>query len=397
MPIPDPDTVLALLKDPNVESQEIAAATGAPREEAGRACRLVMAISRAKAEEVQTLPAPLALAVLRAALQAGRADLLAAAAGHPAKEVAKEGKRCLHLLRTRGVAVPEPVRPPPPAAAPAPEPTFPSYASVVDGHGERAVWVTRNVPGRGVEVAQAILSDEHGILEFQAGVLGRKEFRSFSHDLEERGRVLGIAEVDRATAHALVAEARRLNDGAHPAPAGTDLWLSKLGPAQPAPDLAARFPPLPEPEERAALEASGELHAEPLLRSWLADEDALRALAARLDEIAVSPVYLDDRQRQEQSIQALADAAEAWLDARHRRLLAARLYVVADHLDRTGRPQLARSAAAAARAVGAGRPAAEIPFARLLVEKALPPQPQPPGDVAGPGPGPAPLILGPGA
>ncbi|HZZ86599.1 MAG TPA: hypothetical protein VFE30_18880 [Anaeromyxobacteraceae bacterium] len=395
MSIPDPDAILALLKDPNVESQQIAAATGAPREEAGRACRLVMAISRAKAEEVQTLPVPLALAVLRAALQAGRADLLAAAAAHPSKDVAKEGKRCLHVLKTRGVAVPEPARPAPPTPVAPAEPSFPSYASVVDGHGERAVWVTRNVAGRGVEVAQVILSDEHGIIEFQVGVLGRKEFRAFAHDLEERGRVLGIAEVERAVAQALVAAARRLNGEATPAPSGTDLWLSRLGPAGAAPDLAARFPALPEAEERAALEASGDLHALPLMRSWLADEDSLRSLAARLDEIAVSPLYLDEQQRGEQSARAIAEAGEAWLDARHRGLLAARLYTVADHLDRTGLPEQARAAAAAARAVAAGRPAAEVPFARLLVEKAFPPQEA--LARAGGDPAREPLIVGPGA
>ena len=37
----DPDRLLAMLRDPNVETQEIAAATGAPREEVGRAARLL--------------------------------------------------------------------------------------------------------------------------------------------------------------------------------------------------------------------------------------------------------------------------------------------------------------------------------------------------------------------
>src|SRR5512135_33671 len=106
MPISDADTLLVMLRDPNCESAQIAAAAGVPREEAGRASRLVMGISRAKPEELATLPAPLALAVLRAAAGAGRADLLAAAAGHPSKEVAKEGKRALYLLRSRGVTVP---------------------------------------------------------------------------------------------------------------------------------------------------------------------------------------------------------------------------------------------------------------------------------------------------
>src|SRR5512144_2805522 len=99
----DPDQLLALLRDPNVESQEIAAQAGVPREEAGRAARLLMVLPKAKPEEVLSLPAPLAIAVARAALAASRVDLLSALAGHAEKDAAKVAKRCLHVLRARGL------------------------------------------------------------------------------------------------------------------------------------------------------------------------------------------------------------------------------------------------------------------------------------------------------
>src|SRR5512143_4042535 len=110
----DTDQLLAMLRDPNVESREVAATAGVAREDAARAARLVAGIAKATAEDALTLPASLAVAAARAALAAGRADLLAALAAHPGKEAAKEAKRGLHLLKTRGVAVPEPPRPPPP-------------------------------------------------------------------------------------------------------------------------------------------------------------------------------------------------------------------------------------------------------------------------------------------
>src|SRR5512142_436467 len=94
----DPEQLLALLRDPNVESQEIAARAGVPREEAGRAARLLMTLPKAKPEDVATLPGPLALALGRAALAASRVDLLGALAAHAEKDVAKEAKRCLHVL-----------------------------------------------------------------------------------------------------------------------------------------------------------------------------------------------------------------------------------------------------------------------------------------------------------
>lgn len=369
----DPAALLDLLRDPNAESRQIAEASGASREEAGRAARLVHAIARAKPEEVATLPAALALAVLRAAVAAGRADLLAAAGASPSKEVAKEAKRALHLLRSRGVAVPEVPRQapaPPPAAA---EPETPCYASSVDGQGERAVWLARTVAGKGVELAQAILSDEQGLVSLQVGLLGRKEYRAFAQDLLARGGSLGVAEIPRALGHSLVDDARQLTQAAdRPLPEGAAAWLAKLGPAQPLPDPALRFAPLPEPEERALVAASGRLHDLPLLRGWLAEEAPLRALAARLDEIAASPIVLDEKQRQEQVDRSVDAAIQAYFDTAQRSRWARRLLRVAGHLADAGDAESAQGAAATARALAAGQPAPEIPFARMLLEKALP-------------------------
>ncbi len=383
----DSEALLEMLRDPNRETQEIAVASGAPREDVARAARLVLGIGKAKPEEVLTLPAPLALAVLRAAAAARRGDLLAVATGHPNRDVVKEGKRALYLLKARGVAVPE-LRPavPPPAPA-APEPPSQCFASAVDGHGERAIWISRPVPGKGIEVGQAVISDQKGLMELHLGLLGRKEYRTFGKDLLARGRAMGVAEIDRQHAKGLVTAARKLNEVAGTtAPEGADAWLSRLGPSTPPLDLAARFAPLPEDEEAAALEASAQLHDLPLLHGWLADEDALRALALKLDEIAVSSLYLDERQRAEAGTRAIAEAAEAHFDGSHRALWASRLFAVADHLERAGDASRARLAAASARALLGGLQAAHIPFARLLFEKAFPPpRPTAPASTAGSG------------
>src|SRR5689334_21489743 len=123
----DTDRLLEMLRDPNVESRDVAAAAGVTREDAARAARLV-------------------------------------------------------------VAIPEPPRPPPPPAAAAPETPLACYATVIDGQGERAIWIPRAVPGKGVEIAQAVTSDERGLLELQLGLIGRKEWRKLIDGLLERGR-----------------------------------------------------------------------------------------------------------------------------------------------------------------------------------------------------------------
>lgn len=371
----DPDALLALLRDANRETQEIATAAGATREDAARAARLVLGIAKVKPQEILTLPASLALALLKAATTAGRADVLATAAAHPSKEVAKESKRVLHLMKSRGVAVPEPQRNAPLPAPSMPEPPLPCYASAADGQGERALWLGRAVPGKGVEVAQAVVSDQKGLIELQLGSVGRKEYRLLGKDLLEQGRAMGVVEIDPEHARGIVAAARELNErSGTELPEGASGWLARLGHTAPPPDAASRFPPLPAEEERTAVEGSGRLHQLPLLRGWLADEEPLRALAHKLDEIAVSSLYIDEAQRAEAVARTMDDAVAAYFDAPHRALWAGRLFVAADHLDRTGEPEPARLAAAAARALQGGVEAARIPFARLLLEKAFSPR-----------------------
>jgi hypothetical protein len=381
MPPLDPDALLALLRDPNAESRQIAEVAGVSREEAGRAARLVLSMARAKAEEAVALPPPLALAALRAATAAGRADVVAALAGSASRDVAKEAKRALHLMRARGVEVPELPRTAPAPPPPPPEPELPCFASAVDGQGERAIWMARALPGKGIELCQAIGSDTQGLLSLQVGILGRKEFRAFAQDLVDRGAQLGVAEVTRQRAHALLGEARRLSESTgKPLPEGATAWLARLGEAPPLPDPALAFPPLSEAEELAALAAGARLHERPLLRGWLADEVALRALAARLDEISVSPLFIDERQRAEQASRAVEDALGAYFDPTRRTLWARRLLAAAAHLADAGDDEGARLAAAAARALASGRDAREVPFARLLLEKAL----APPGEAPPP-------------
>lgn len=397
MPNLDPDQLLALLRDPNVESQVIAAQADVPREEAGRAARLLMFFPKAKPEEVVTLPAPLATAVARAALASSRVDLLAALAGHAEKEVAKEAKRCLHVLRTRGVEVPEVPRPPAPTSAASPaDPPLAALASVLDGHGERAVWLPRGLPGRGIEVGQAVLSDERGLLSLQVAQVGRKEWRAFAKDIMERGAAVGVTEVPRERVHAWIAQARGLNERTgQRVPDGTDLWLNQLGPAAPVPAPGADLAPLGEDEEREAVAASAALHELPVFRSWLADEDFLRRIAGRLDEVQVSPLYIDERQRGAQLDRVVADAVEEYLDPARRERLSARLLAMSEHLLERGDGTSARAAAATARAVASGRTGSSIPFARLLVEKAFSrsgpaPEAETPAEPAG-----SPLIVAP--
>ena len=373
MPLDDPDKILALLRDPNVGSQELAEATGLPRAEAARAARLLVGLAKARPEDVASLPPPLAAALLSAAVAGEQLELVVGLAASPDKAVAKEAKRVLHVLRTRGVALPEPTRAAPPPPAIAAEEVFPCYASFIDGQGERAIWVSRNVPGRGVEVGQAVVSDVHGLLDLQVGVLGRKEYRAFGREIGDRGQAMGVGEIEPAHARAIVAAARLRNEGSgRQPPAGADAWLARIGPGTPPPEAETLLPALPDEEERRALDAAGELHGLPMLRGWLADEAVLRPLAARLDALAAPAAGVPEADRPARLKEAIAETVESWLDPACRERLASRLLAVAVHLLSMGLPDRAAQAAASARALRSGSPGRDVPFARAMVEKAFP-------------------------
>lgn len=377
----DPDILLEMLRDPNRETQEIATAAQSSREDAGRASRLVLGIAKAKPEEILTLPGSLAMALLRAAATGRRADMLAAAAAHSDRSVAKESKRALYLLKARGVPVPDPVRKQQPSA-PAPlEPTIPCYASVIDGRGERAIWIGRVVAGKGVEISQIVVSELTGIVHFRVAVIGRKEYRSFSRDLLERGRSMGVMELDRSRALATVASARKLNDvaGKRP-PDGADAWLARLGPVPALEDPRSRFQPLPGVEGQTAVAESGRLHDLPMVNSWLAPEEDLRALTLKLDEMAVSSLYIDEEQRSDAARSAIEDAIASQLDGTRRALWVSRLFSLAEHLERTGDTVHYGLAVATASALHDGADARDVPFVRLLIEKAVPPPASAPRD-----------------
>jgi hypothetical protein len=298
-------------------------------------------------------------------------DLVAALATREEKEVAKEAKRHLHRLKLRGVAVPE-AAPASPALTPPPEPQPAAYGSTCDGHGERAVWLPRNVPGRGLEVAQAVCSDRRGLVELHLGLVGRKEWRAFVKGLLERGGAMGVAELSRGEAHARIAAARALNErSGQRVPEGCDHWLGQLGPPPPPADPAAALPPLDEEAERAALAASAALHDLPLLRGWLGEEPFLREVAATLDGVEKALPAPEPAEKAERLRAVVREAVERYYTPERRALLAARLLEVAAWFAGTGQADHAARAGAAARALAAGTPPVEVPFAARLIEKAF--------------------------
>ncbi len=313
------------------------------------------------------LPAELALAVLEAAVALRRAAPAEKLAMHPDREVAKAARRALYQLRSAGVQVAERGRAPeaPPPAAPAAPEALQAFASLPDGTGQRALLIARPVRG-GVEVAEALVSDELGLLSISLAEMSRSAWRKLARTLEME-RLLPLSAGD---ARALLAEAVRRNLASHtPFPTDSDVALRHLG----VEVATGELPPLPPPEDSdAALTVeSGALHREPELAGWLPPESELKRLALRVDELRTSPLALSPEQQAEALRERIRSQAEEFFDPPHRRLYARRLWTVAEALERRGAEHLARVARATARRLFHGSPGLFPPFAEQLFGKVL--------------------------
>jgi hypothetical protein len=401
------DELLALLKDESLKEGSIAEemeCAGCPRPQAGQVQQARDALSRLRVEavaqtaglegpdarglaaDIAALPEMLALALVHAAGRASRQEVLLQLALGGNKALAKEAKRELQRLKQKGVVVQE-IRPQGEAVLkPLPEAEAPScYASSIDAYGERAIWWAR--PARqGVEVVQVVISDLKGILAVDALALSRRSYREFVKRLP-RTNVVTTAEISREHARQLIADAEA--EGTRNGFAPPESYAGALRLLGPAPET-----PPPSPGAAVDLGADGELphqlagaalFEDPLFMSWIPEEDALRSFALKVDEIAVSKLYIDALQRQQAFDRAAEDAALRYFTPQRRALYAKRLLEMAHALASTGRIDAARTALAVSRALPAdpSTPFCHALFSHTLQGRLEPAPPEPAAPPAG--------------
>ena len=125
--------------------------------------------------------------------------------------------------------------------------------------------------------------------------------------------------------------------------------------------------------------AGAALFEDPLFMAWIPEEDAIRSFALKVDEVAVSRLYIDDAQRKQAFERTAADAAAAYFTPQRRARYARRLVEMAHVLAAESRIDAARTALAVARDLQ-GEQGARNPFCRALFTHALEGRWQKPGE-----------------
>ncbi|WP_373045886.1 hypothetical protein [Vulgatibacter sp.] len=369
----DARKALEILQDAALDLRAVAERLCVSPEAVDEARYLADEMEQAAVDAILAMPPVLGRALLWASIPRSRQDVLAAAVAEGEKEVQREAKRIAHNLKQKGVEIALPTKaveqPRPAAEAPVAEP--PVFLSSLDGNGERAVFWTRNLPGRGIELAQLVISDERGIVDLLLGELSRKRFRELVDELPRRGGVT-IREVSRGDARQVLDRARVAARETGNVPAHYPAWAAQVlgpAPASAPPPLAPKGEgqPLPDPAVLGELVTeSHELFSEPELARWSPGDEALRSCAAAVEAASSSNLYLDDVQRQEGVRAAIERCAEGFFDGRRRTIWAARLLDTGRLFEETGRNHAAKIASATARILVSGAPLAGIPFATQL-------------------------------
>jgi hypothetical protein len=344
-----------------------AAVPDLPADTVAQARALAQDAAGAPAAAIEALPPPLVEALLEGSVLAGSPALAEALSQSGVKPVAKAAKKALYRLRSRGVAVAEAPRPPagPPRAA-EPAGVLPALLTGLTGEGQRALMLGRYLRGGGIESAQAILSDELGVLELTLADITRGSFRRRIKETRDEGLAVEISQEEGA---ALLAEAAALNLRSRtPFPDELELALRHHGVQPPSTEPTV---PAPEPDDVRGVLEGHTLHETPELSQWLPPEEELRKVVRKVDEIAASPLALSGAQREEQTLQAVRAQARAFFTPAMRRLYGLRLWRMADFFERSGRAPVARVARAEARRLFHGPEEPFSRFAERLFEKLL--------------------------
>lgn len=273
-------------------------------------------------------------------------------------EVRKEAKRALHRMRSRGldVSIPEEAGSSVLERRVLPEdPDLPCYLSPVSGNGSRIVWLARYVRG-GVGVFQAELNDLEGLVEFAGGTIGRSRYRNLSRDLLGDPQ-RALLEITYAEAWQRISQAAsRRREASRPLPEGYLDAKNTL--PEPKKDAQEGTPP-PDPrslfnqdaiaQKQDLIREAADLHDLEEFSDWMPDEDTLKAVQSRLEEVESGQVAINAQQKVEQVQKILDQAVETLLEGQQRReRYQNRLLEMAEYLHRTGRTGPAEKAAAAA-------------------------------------------------
>ena len=283
----------------------------------------------------------------------------------------KAARRGVNVLKSRGIAIPEPSRALP--TQPAAKETYEAWFRPPDAGGTSAFTLGARGAGGRYRLVDVIVKDGVGLVSVAGMEMSRTQLRETFDGIEQRfGH--GPAPVPIAFARARIAGAHAENIAqGSPVPLGLETHRDLIGGAIAAPPVhPADEAGLAVPRRDEALGRSGTLHAEPELRGWLPEPSAMQELLRQVSE-QKDTLQGPDRASTEANVATLIErATDAYFTAEMRARTALRMKDAAISLLARGETARAADLIVTARAAeGPEPPAHDIPFLRGFFEKAF--------------------------
>lgn len=219
------------------------------------------------------------------------------------REASKSARTGLHRLRSQKIEIEIPINAPEETSGTGLtlEAELKSLITMYYGQEQRAVWFSQEAP-RGIYIHQAIISAEHGLVDFKSLSSTRKRFRQHA----KRIRNSMTAElVDADLARWFIEDAaRRCQEAEHGLPEAYVRSSQLLGSILPR----TEHPALAITPAQTAPTHLNEILEWAELKSWLPERLFLQRLFLRIQEVSTSRIMLNEQQRTEQKNEILIRA-----------------------------------------------------------------------------------------
>lgn len=287
----------------------------------------------------------------------------------------KAAKRALNVLKSRKVALPEPLARTASARAEADE-IIEATFTPPDGRGAVSITISKRRGGERAHIAEVILRDQLGVVQAVSGWMSRSQIREAHQRItDSTGVAPATVPVEWARhriAQAVAANARsgqlvplsfeRCRELVEPAPTSE--------PPHPLADLEVA---LRDGDEAGA--ATGGLHAEPELRGWVPDARALDEMLRKVGERLTAEDAQDSAKVDEALREEMKAATDRFFSPEMRAEIARRMRDAAITIRARAGEARAREVLLAARAVEkAGlitSPPSELEFLRAFFQKGV--------------------------
>jgi hypothetical protein len=286
-------------------------------------------------------------------------------------------KKTLHLLKTRGVAVPEDILPKEEMSVGVPRPgTATAFVTPIFGNGESYVILEGSPEVLRGNFMVSLINDREGFRECVLLNIKRKQQAEFWDHFREQG-LEDLFSPPPAYAVSMLEAAFT----AHPDSPGASQYgalreriFQHWGRPETAPDLESELPAVNPGERTRLLDESRNLALDPLFNSWLAGPEEITPWLTKLQEVQDSPLVLSDQQKQVRIDAVLEEATQALYPPETRADWGRRLLTMAYYLHLKGREENSRTARATAADLAdpkRGALAGENLFLKGLVQFAL--------------------------